>query len=679
MPAQNTLVPERPKTKADFILNWHRNTLRRTKSQRDREERNWRMYSGVNYGQWDKDALEQIAEEDRAPHQVNFTQNKVNALLGSFLQDPLEGKFESEVGTLNNDSIAMNTIYINDKRRQQWGKTKREFLRAGLVFRGVCEMVPEYKYDPRGNISLEYWNPFHVIFDADWTTDNVDHNKRIQREAWLSPSQIQDIWETKSEQVKNAAIRWKQYEDGQTDEVDVRVVADRTPETYDNVNDLYLVIQDLTLVPMTERRLFDLVNKKLLPPMSDEDEQMLMAIKPHQLRPMPKKFVMVMETVVVPGLDRDLTLADGPYRTQIGRYPIFTWSYLNLHGEIQGIVDGLGTINEIYNSRQSMYSHWQMTALNGAEFYEEDFFSDPDEAEDYKTNSNRPGSKYKVRAGALSQQRIGIAQRGRGQAPTDLVGSANEAFSMAEVVSMVPSVLSGGEGKSGESGDLFQGKRQQALVPLEPTIQSINDLENEFLDAYFYMARIIYSGAPRRLTNPQTKDIIDINIPMSDGSIMNDISKISRMNIIITKSRTGVSVKRENLARYFEISKITQNPLLKSWLEKKMISFMPNISDEDIAEMEPMAQEFVILQYMRIKAEEAQLLPVITQAFGPQGAQPGQNPMQAITQQANQAGGQMAADAGLGQEISANFSVEGQRAPSQGTIPVDLNNVNQIR
>ena len=231
---------------------------------------------------------------------------------------------------------------------------------------------------------------------------------------------------------------------------------------------------------------------------------------------------------------------------------------------------------------------------------------------------------------------------------------------MADLISSTPAPITGGTGKSGESGKLFEEKRLQALTALQPMSEALEDFERELGEAYFYLAKQVYSGAPRRIVNPKTKEILLLNVPTASGAIINDISKIQRHGIIISLAKSGVSVKRELLVKYIDALQVIQNPLLRTFVETQLVEVLPNLPDDVIEQGKKLSQIFLDVQIGRSMVEKAQL----TQA------------MQQIGQFPQQGGpslpGETPAEGG-------GISPEGAQIPPGGAVPVDVNNVNQLK
>jgi len=538
----------------EFYGNLYRSYLRRNEVERSREMQNWGIFGGVNHAQWDPDQLAMLIEERRAPHQINFTQQKVNSLLGNILQNELETEYVPADGQPSDETLTINGLFLTDKDRTQWAKHKRLFKRAGLVYRGTGEMYIDYKADPQGAVGFRFINNNRVMFDPDWRTDNINDNKHIIQWAWMDPEEIKLVYNKSTQEIENAIKIWRQsvatrQQDLLNGGEELAEPFMNFPEFVDILNNRYLVIQTQRLDRISVDRLFDMEKQTFLPEMSPENMQVMMRLRGKALKVLRDKVGIVRVTTVAPGLSLNLKLEDSDHPVQIGRYPYFTWSYMNINGQPQGVVDSLKDLQQIYNKRESNFTHWQTTANNGSEFVEENFFANATEKDRYIDEKNIPGGTYTVSDGSLSRQGSGISTRPREAVPNDLHTSADRALNMVSEVTPVVPALQGGEGKSGESGKLFSQKRAQALVSIEPMMRSLEDFEHEFGEAYLLLAKNLYSGSPRKVFNPETKQDMLLNIPTNAGQIMNNMRNLRRHNVRINKSKRGVTVREELLNR----------------------------------------------------------------------------------------------------------------------------------
>lgn len=647
---------------------WKTNTTK-NESERQRETENWKFVSGVNFGQWPASALELLHQEGRPPTQFNFIQGKVLTLAGSFLQNPLETKYETEVGTPEWGADTMNKLLLYNKDTTSWSYAKSQFLLGMLTYRGILELYKDYSRGPMGDLGLRYVNPFSVSFDYRWKTSNVDDCKRVWVAQFMDAEEISTTFKKKSPEIQIAYERIRELMDDPNENTEaIDKIADRSPEYYDVLGNQYLVIQCLELKKTTKDRVFDIRTQEFLPDMSKEVMEAIMKLGDNAqfLRHLPDESTELYVTTICPGLSRTLILEDGLHPLQIGGYPYVVASALNLHGEPQGVVDVMRDPQETINKREATMTHWQMTAANGVEMVEEGAFASREEFLRYKALKNKPGETFEVADGANKDGKI--KARDRGVPPNDLVDSVNRAVGHMDRM-WAPPAVQAGEGKSGESGTLFKEKKEQALVALEFMNKTLEDVDHQIGEKFFKGAKIVYSGPARMLALPRGEKL-QLNWPMDNGGTFNDISLIPRISIRITQSQAGASIKRERMNLYAQYGQAVTTPVMKAVLELMMIDVIPNLPDQDKDEIKAVQMEYIQLLRDRTSAERAQIAQQIQAAQAPQqgvpGAVPGQPPPTGPSPH------------GSTPSEGGGFSAEGKAIPANAGLTTDMRSQNQL-
>lgn len=632
---------------------------------RQRETENWKFVSGVKYGQWPASALELLNQEGRPPTQFNFIQGKVLTLAGSFLQNPLDTHFEADVGAPEWGADIMNKLLVYNKDSTEWAYAKAQFLLAMLTYRGVLELYKDYTRSPMGDVGLRYVNPFQVSFDYRWKTSNIDDCKRVYLAQFMDAEEISQKFKKKSAEITEAHQRLKLLLDDPEDYTEaIDKLADRSPEYYDALGCQYLVIQALELKREMKDRLFDIRTQEFLPYMAPEVMQSMMQLGDNAkfMRVLPDECSSLHVTTIAPGLSRDLLLEDGPHPLQLGGYPYIVASALSLHGEVQGVVDVMKDPQMTINKRESAITHWQTTAANGAELVEEDAFSSPEEFERYKLYKNKPGETFSTASGTNKDKKITI--RERGNPPNDMVESVQRNISHMDRM-WAPPAVQAGEGKSGESGKLFEEKKEQALVALEFINKTLASVDHQLGEKCFKGFKVVYSGAARRMKLPKGEEIL-LNWPGDSGTKINDVATIPRLAVRITQSQSGVSIKRERLNLYSQYGQVVTTPIMKAALELMMVDTIPNLPEEDKQELKSIQMEYIQLLRDRTAAERAQLAQAI-QAANTQGVPGG---MPGAPTGPSPAGKTPAEGGGIG--------VEGKAIPVDGGHQVDVRAMNQL-
>jgi hypothetical protein len=664
-----------------FLDQLYRMYVERGQAERSRMQENHKFYSALNHGQWTPSAVAQHIQERRTLSSFNFIKSKIDTLAGSFLQDPYDAAFEADGNGPNADALLMQTLFMSDKEYGGWEYEKSDFILDGLIHTGIMEMTVDYSRSPLGNVALKHSNPFDWWFDPNWTTKSVKDNKRIIKTRWMDAEDIRMTYSKKIEQIDEAVNLWTLTHNTNSGDAEIDKVADRSAEYYDSYHHRYKVIQVMQIRREAVKQLWDSEERKFLPMMDKVNTLMMKHMGKGRYKEVIHKTEICWVKTICPGLSMNLLLEDGPHPLYLPCYPLFVWSATNLHGERQGFVDIMKDPQMTYNKRESTYTHAQTTAVNGALLIEANFF-DKGERERFMVEKNIPGSQFVVKDGTITNGRMGMAQVPREKLPTDMVESAERAHKAMHELTPTPPSVTGGEGKSGESAKLFIEKKETALTALVPTNIGIQRVDKEICETYFDAAK----GAPREFKNPKTKVVVTINMRTMDG-VQNDVSKVQRANVIITKSKAGHSLKREKVNTFMQVGQYVKNPMLASLLEGEMIDGIPGFTDDVVAQARELSNLYITLQVGRVKSEIAQLRMAEAQA-AMATSQMGASPQAAPgTSQGAPSGGsgqtqQLStgpSEAGRTPADGGGFSVEGKKIPPSGGLPVDVMKQNQLQ
>jgi hypothetical protein len=636
---------------------FYQNYLRRNQKDQARMVESWKFFSGLYHGQWNESAVMQLEAEGRPITSFNFIQNKVLNLAGSFSVNQFETKYTADIGRSEDEAALIQELYLMDRDRCGLKIERMQFLLSFLIHTGVLEIYKDYRHSPFGNVGFRYRDKTKMFTDPDWSTFNVNDNKRIFLHDFYDAEQIVDMYGRKNGEVGDAYERIKSLIDDPADRTsEVDKIADRSPEYFDSISNKYKVIECVEMKTVDRAQIYNIRTGDWLPVMAEKVARARMRMPGSEdLRLLPRRFKECWRYTTCPALGKELELENGPDSLQIEQYPYFFGSALNLNGERQGIVDPLKDPQATYNKREATMTHWQMTSANGVEFVEENAMSD-EEWERYKRTGNKPGTKFRVAEGANKDKRIMI--KDRGIPPSDLWTSGDRAVAMADRI-YAPASATGGEGKSGESGKLFNEKKTQALLALQPMEEVLMDVERQMGEAYFLAAKQVYSGVPREIKSKVNNNVIRLNIPTPNGTI-NDISRIERVNLTISQSPESKSIKEDRLNIFSQVRGQVTSPVSQAILDMKIFEYLPGVSKQDLADAMPLLKKNLAVLEARMDAELAQIRQAQQAASQPGAAQAGPS-----------APGQTPAEGG-GQ------SMEGKSIPTDAGLPVDARLQNQM-
>lgn len=637
---------------------FYQNFLRRSDRDQKRLVESWKFFSGLYNGQWNETAVMQLEAEGRPITTFNFIQNKVLTLAGSFLTNLYETKFSADIGRSEDEAALIQELYLMDRDRCGMKIERLQFLLAFLVNTGVMEIFKDYRHSPFGNVGFRYRDKTKIFTDPDWASFDVNDNKRIFCHDFFDAEQIVDRYGRKNSQISEAYERLQHYLDDPNERTaEIDRISDRSPEFYDSMSNKYKVVECTEMRNVYKAQLYNIRTGDWLPPMDEKVARARLKLRLPEnadLRLLPRHFKECWTYTICPALGRELVLENGPHNLQIERYPYFFASALNLNGERQGVIDPLKDPQATYNKRESTMTHWQMTSANGVEFVEEGAFASDEEYQRYKRIGNKPGEKFQVSDGANQSKKVMI--KDRGTPPSDLWTSGDRAVAMADRI-YAPPASQGQVGKSGESAKLFDEKRQQALVALQPMEETLMDVERQFGEAYFMAAKQVYSGFPREVKNKKSGNVIRMNIPTPNGTI-NDISRIERLDVTITQSPESKTIKEDRLNVFSQVRGMVTSPASQAVLDKKIFEYLPGITEEDKAEAMPLLKKNMEVLEARMDAELAQIRAAQQQP--PPGAAAGPS-----------APGQTPAEGG-------GHSMEGKAIPTDSGLPADVRSQNQL-
>lgn len=579
--------------------------------------KNFKMYSGLNYGQWDDSAVTALMEQKRPINTFNFVQKYVDTLHGIIIENPYEVKFDPIIGSqMIDETNLLNDLFEYDYERGDWDYEKSKIILNGLIHTGVGELYIDFKHDITGNISLRSLNPFHFHWDNHWQSDDERECQIFFKTTWMTAEQIKDTWNTKSSMIDEAIERMRSFGDTNSDEIDK--IADRSVEYFDLMSSRYKVIEACYMERVTKKRIYDKRDKQFVNIEDPFLQGMAMRLQGEHLVVIPESYDICKVFTFCPAVSVNMVLEDGDHPVQIGRPPFFLFSEKNMFGERQGLVDKLSDAQVTLNKRESIMTFWQITQPNGAEFVEEDLFVDDSEFERYIREKNKPGSTFKVSSGAISQGKQAPVKRG--EYPADLLQSINRAEQYMEKVTSSNAALQARSEGANESSVLFEAKKAQAMMPFQVIMRNFKRIENGIAEGYFYLCKQVYSDVPKVYQNKNGK-IIQINQVDKYGRPYNSIKDLPRHNIIISESRSGTNRKKEELQKYFELSRVTQNPILRSYYEIETYKNL-DIPKKVLDDMISKSMVFIDVQHMQALAQIAQLSQQLQQMGAPQ-QQPG--------------------------------------------------------
>jgi len=576
-------------------------------SEKDREERNWKMYSGVNYGQWDASAVALLQSERRPVNTYNLVQNRVDTAVGILRQNPFTAKFEPKDPDKALPVNIANDLFLYEKDRGNWDKEEIMFLVSGMVYKGVAELTHDYNTSEYGNLSWMCHNPMLVWEDPNWTSSNIRDLQYLFKAAWMTAEQIKDRFKKKNDEIQSAIDSLR--EGGIDYDDTIQKSADRTADFYDNRNGQYRVIEMQYLVSDGKWIIMDMDTGKELAIAGENVRQALITDNPERYKRIFRKECVAKTISICPALGHDLILSEGDHPVQVGHLPWFFWSYKDLWGERQGLVDLLHDAQTTMNKRESSFLYWEQMAANGSNIIDVTMFPDEQERRRLQEDMNKPGQSFMAEGNGRSI-REAVAPITRGEMPDHLLTGSDRMTNFMDQVANTSSVIRGQANGANQTGKHFQVSLSQALVPFETLNATLQTVWHERAEAFLVAARTFYAGPPMRIRDVKTGRTLYLNkrsyTQEGEPIIENDVSELKRYDVMIIQSNQGAVKRQQFLEQTMQMLQLITNPLARSFIESKLPEYM-DISEEDREAFRAVSAKALMLQDAQVDAQLAQL------------------------------------------------------------------------
>ena len=598
------------------IMNWRKKYQAaidndRLNGDRDRIFDNFAKYSGVNKGQWNADAIDRLRQEGRPAHTFNLIMPAVTEKLGQLEDTPFQTKFICHDTGYQDETDVMQKMYDFDYSTGNWDSKLASFKRDGLIHTGILQPYINYERDPLGNFDVRPRNPTQTYFDHNWQTEDVKDCRWAFTSQWLTAEQVKEQFKTKSQEVDDSIVL-NQFS---SDESSDKPTFDGSIDWYDSKGSQYKVIEAIWMEREKVRKVFDAQGKEQSKFNQILYQQMPMEALEQIIKnqgigyKIDEEYMDVCKVFTfAPGLSQSLVLAEGFYPLQFGRLPFIVWSYENVYGQRQGLVDLISDTQEVINKRQSQITYALGTSGLNNYFAESDAFQSPAEMQKFKDNQGKGGQTFVTDPGSNNQNKIMLQQRPG--VPNDLFRASIEPERLMDKIANVNPADRGQQGNAGDSGVLFNSKAEATNKANARQLMSISQQMQILGEMYFYGAKQVYSGAPRVLKDNANNTEVELNRKFLDydNSIKtkNEISNLPRHDVLVSESPAGRTKKQENLQKYLELKRVSTNPIMQSMYEKYMVKSL-GLPEDEASKMEEAADIFTAFQMKQIQAQTAQM------------------------------------------------------------------------
>ena len=602
--------------KVDYILNEYDKAIDYFRDDRDRENEAWRLYHGINYGQWTDEAVSNLLNEGRHPGQYNFIYGKIGALVGAIIKNWYDVDYVPVDGKYSDFTKILKDLYYSDKEMMDWEDSYRQFVVDYFVFSGTEEMYISQRYSPLGNIGFRRVLPGHIIYDPDWVTDNGWDIKKCWKIAYLTAQEIKDKYNSKGDeidfQIKLLKNNGKSYESTDFDAADL---------PYLNQDPIYgskfRVIEEHTIKEEKEKVevVMDATGQVHQVPVGDDEYKRDWAVLNdidfsngviEYERPVSNYYI---ETIA-PELIRTSPLEDRMSVIQIGRVPFFKASSARVNGKDAGFVELFKDAQQSYNKRESLIEDIIANSAGGGFFIDPDLVgNDYEKMRKIKKSWNNPSFKEFTKPGELASGRRHIEELPRSQFPSDAVNQIGRMADVIDRIGKVPAVWDARSEGSEETGILYARKQQQADINITLESKVLEYHWNQKGEAYMLMAPVLYSGVYREFKHSGKNETFALNeeVQTPNGNVTkNDISKMPRHKVIISQSPQGTTYREVQRAVNAELLRVipTQNPISRA---KAVMNVMKTL-DMTTEDREEYIQSAKLEELLAVESTKAQIM-----------------------------------------------------------------------
>lgn len=497
----------------------------------------WKYYFALSGDQWPERELAQLNDEQRLPYQFNLLTPKVQTMAGAIITDLQEPTWVPIEGEKTTTTEAVKDSYYADKELTNWRFAILQTIEAGLVHGGWLEMVETKKYNPMGNIGLEYIRPGALIPDAYWKSDDDRQLKKAWKSQYFTAEGLAFKYQKMTDKIKEAIERTKRHgrEAAPTD------AAKQRQKYMGQVGDEYEVIEEMWLEIIKTKRL---VGRRVdefmqIPfPITEDKEVLELFAQKNNIDWMavneePYEDIVYHTTAICPSLDPELIINEEKPRIQVRGLPIFHFTTQRHDGKDKGLVETIMDLQTTVNKRINLESELVAKANGGATIYNEDLFdSDEKKEREFKNNRNKPG--YLMFANLRNAQPV-KEEINPNQYPSQIMTQVELMTDLLPLISNVSDAWSA-ESSAGEAGILFERKVQMNKIATLVIDEGVKRLINNVGEAYFYQWQITYAKLPRQITKHSGRGMITLNEPLADGSIRNAVSYTPRCRVVITEN-----------------------------------------------------------------------------------------------------------------------------------------------
>jgi hypothetical protein len=589
---------------------------------RDRENENWKLFSGFDYGQWDKEAVNDLLAEGRHVGQYNLIRKKVEGLAGSLVKNWFDVDFVPVDGKYSDMTSVLKDLMYSDKEMLDWNSSYLHSVIDGIIYRGIEEMYISDRYSPLGNLGFRRVMPGHVVIDPNWTSHDGWEMRELFKVAFLTPDDIKRIYKSTGadldEFVKVFKTTVPDFDNGDTTQSYPHFDLEAPMQ-----NSKFRVIEWHHLECEKKEVEVVLSTGDVMPEGDDNYKKEWATINHVDMSQGTYKHKTDVDvyyvTTICPELLSSGILEDRKSEIQIGRLPFFTWSYARINGKDSGLPELLKDVQQTINKRESMIDHMIAGSANGGFMIDPLIVGDDEyKKQQMVENWNHGTMKMFTESGALSRGSNYILPLPKPNFPQTEINEVNRMVDYVDRISQQTGAMEGRSSGSEDSGIFFARRQLQTEIANTTVAKALEHYWSEKGEAYMLMAQQLYSHVYREFLNPASGKVTPINLSIEteEGEMkINDISLLPRHKVVISQSPEGVTQRAVDRAINVELIRVlpSENPVTRAQITANIMATLDSKS-QDRTEMEQAAQiekEFAVenmkTQILGLKMQQMQL------------------------------------------------------------------------
>ena len=512
-----------------------------------RAEHNFRGYQGIDGGIWDDRDLAKLQMEDRVAYLFNACRMKVDVLTGSEIAEKLDLDWQPLDRANMHAAQLIKDLYNIDKELWDYDFHRALAIRDGNVMCGELEIMIDRSKNGLPYVRFVRIDPAYFVRDSDWLSDDEEDCESAFKVCFLSPQQLQRFFKAKGPIIEQAVDRIKRF--GKTPELG--------QNPFEQVNreikgDTYRTIIHYWMDHQRVKRLYGRkigeFSRMVFPPGIDNElmERFMweQSIDPFTLREYTHDQKVNMTTTICPTLVGDALLGNGKSEIQIGRMQQFHYSYMRCEGRDIGLVDGIKHINQIIQKDESKISDLIATAQGGPLAVNRDAIDSAGDREKIQKSANDPSLVIFADGAEMNKSRVFDRVPGATLGP-EVGNRLTRMYDIIDRISGIPQAMEAMSESSGESGVLYDMKRQTARIGLSLQFKNIALMENRQGEAYLNQIRQTYNG-PTRSWNSKSGDK---NIVLNERIAKNNSVYIKNAPIMLPRCAVYVTESSQSLSR----------------------------------------------------------------------------------------------------------------------------------